>query len=188
MQLELYNGAKFLAKLDNDVQLLGAYPVDDGYRIHVLDNFVFDQNVEKFELTENQYESREDSLRNFLKKNRLGKYNEEEMQKIEEKRKAAEEEQAKKVAEITVGARCKVQVKNNPSRIGTVMYNGELEGKKGVFIGVKFDEPLGVNDGSAAGKRYFDCEPKYGSFVVPSAVEVGDFPPEDFNLSDEDEI
>jgi tubulin-specific chaperone B len=152
----------------------------------VLDNFVFDQNVEKFELTENQYESREDSLRNFLKKNRLGKYNEEEMQKIEEKRKAAEEELAKKVTEITVGARCKVQVKGSPSRIGTVMYNGELDGKKGVFIGVKFDEPLGVNDGSVNGKRYFDCEPKYGSFVVPSAVEVGDFPPEDFNLSDDE--
>lgn len=29
------------------------------------------------------------------------------------------------------------------------MFNrGELEGKKGIFIGVKFDEPLGVYDGS----------------------------------------
>jgi tubulin-specific chaperone B len=147
MQLQLYNGDKFLTKLDDDDQLLGSYPIEDGFRIHVVDNFVFEQNVEKFELTENQYESKEDTVRSFLKRNRLGKYNEEEMEKLEEKKKVDAEFLAKIVAAITVGSRCKVQVKGNPTRIGTVMYNGELEGKNGTFIGVKFDEPLGVNDG-----------------------------------------
>ncbi len=127
--------------------MLGSYPIEDGMRLHVLDNILFEQNVEKFELTDNQYENREDSLRNFLKKNALGKYNEEEMKAIEQKRREAAERELEKARSITTGSRCRVTTTGNPTRLGTVMYNGELKGKKGIFIGVKYDEPLGVNDG-----------------------------------------
>jgi len=186
MQLELYSGSKLVSKIDNNDALLGSYEIEDGMRIHVLgDHNVFDQNVEKFELTSQQYEKREDSVRSFLKRNNLGKYNEEEMKEIEKKREEAAQRELERAQKITLGSRCKVMSTNQPTRIGTVMYNGNLEGKKGIFIGVKFDEPLGVNDGSSNGKRYFDCQPKYGSFVPPSAVEIGDFPEEEINFDDE---
>lgn len=186
MKLELYSGDRLVSRLDDDDKMLGFYSVEDGMRVHVIDSFAFVQeNVQKFELSQDEYDKKQDSLRNYLKRNKLGKYNEEEMAKLEEERRKQEEEDAKKLEQATIGARCKVLTKGNPTRLGTVMYRGEIEGKPGVFIGVKFDEPLGVNDGSANGKRYFECPPKYGSFVAAKAVEIGDFPPETDELDDE---
>lgn len=76
-------------------------------------------------------------------------------------------------------------MKGKPTRIGTIKYSGTLDGKKGHFVGVQFDEPLGTNDGTVDGKRYFECEPKYGGFVPPTAIEIGDFPSEEINFDDE---
>lgn len=148
MQLELFSGSKLVCKIDHNDAMLGSYSIDDGMRIHVIDSILFDQNVEKFELTTQQYDSREDSVRSFLKRNKLGKYNEEEMREIEKKREEAVQRDLERAQKITIGSRCKVTSANQPTRVGTVMYNGDLDGKKGIFIGVKFDEPLGVNDGS----------------------------------------
>ena len=51
------------------------------------------------------------------------------------------------------------------------------------------DEPLGKNDGSVKGTRYFQCANRYGGFCRASNLQVGDFPEADLfaDLSDSDE-
>lgn len=188
MVVELCKGEQRVTSLTDDSMMLGALPIEPGMRFHVIDNFCWDLNdtkVEKFELNDTEYDQKQNTVRSFLKKNRMGKYNEEEQQREEAKRKEREELEKQKAELCTVGSRCQVTVKGCPTRRGTVMYNGPLEGKTGIFIGVKYDEPLGKNDGSVQGHRYFTCSSNYGGFVSPLAVEVGDFPEEDFNLEDE---
>ncbi|KAH8402257.1 hypothetical protein KR009_010868 [Drosophila setifemur] len=189
MKVELYKGEKCISTLDNNDAQLGYYANSDGLRLHVIDSFAtfsFDSaSVEKFELSKDQYDKRSDSVRNYLKMNKMGKYNEEEMAQLEEKRKQQAEEMQKRADLCVVGERCEVTVPGNPKRRGTIRYNGQLEGKNSIFIGIQYDEPLGKNNGSVGGKVYFTCEPNYGSFVSPLSVTVGDFPPEDFNLDDE---
>ena len=71
-----------------------------------------------------------------------------------------------------------------------IRYVGQCEGLPlGYWIGIEYDEPVGKNDGSVRGARYFTCTEGFGSFVRPISVTVGDFPPVDeFALSDGDEI
>lgn len=54
---------------------------------------------------------------------------------------------------------------------GRVAFVGGLRGKAGRFVGVALDEPLGKNDGTVAGDRYFQCAPGHGTFVRPENVE-----------------
>lgn len=187
MELDLYSGDTLIGRLTNGT-LLGSYPIEDGMRLHVTDQFVqmavSAADLPKFELSDQQYNTKRNTVRDFLRRNQLGKYNAEEQAKMTER--AAEElaEQERLAALAVVGARCLVTAKG-PRRVGTVRYCGEFDGKAGVFVGVEFDEPLGVNDGTVAGRRYFECRAKYGSMVPLAAVTVGDYPVEEFDLDEE---
>ncbi|KAJ2951234.1 hypothetical protein O0L34_g5633 [Tuta absoluta] len=192
MKLKLYDTKNnFVCDIANDEALLGSFPIDDGMRIHVVDKFMLlkDFNTsaseERFRLTEEDYEKKGDTLRSFLQRNKLGKYNDEEMKKLKEQQEKELEEEAKIAEIVLVGERCEVRVPQQPVRRATVRYNGPLDGAKGLWIGVQYDEPLGKNDGSVNGKRYFTCPPKYGGFVKPVYVNVGDFPEEELDFEDE---
>ncbi len=92
-------------------------------------------------------------------------------------------------AAMSVGQRCSVEPGD---RRGQVMYVGQVDGlPMGYWIGIKYDEPLGKNDGSVKGKKFFDAPPGYGAFVRPDKVKVGDYPEVDEFASDlgsDDEI
>lgn len=114
-----------------------------------------------------------------MKNNKLGKYNPEylkqqEQENLEKERQESIEKQ--QLDNMEIGNRCCIRLPNKPVQRGTIMYKGRLDGKNGYFVGVKYDEPYGKHDGCLNGKRYFETLPKYGSFVTPSAVEMGDFP------------
>ncbi|CAL1138065.1 unnamed protein product [Cladocopium goreaui] len=54
---------------------------------------------------------------------------------------------------------------------GTVRFIGITDFATGEWLGVELDIKAGKNDGSVHGKRYFQCEDKYGLFLHPSAVQ-----------------
>uniref|UniRef100_A0A0P4W9W7 CAP-Gly domain-containing protein n=1 Tax=Scylla olivacea TaxID=85551 RepID=A0A0P4W9W7_SCYOL len=186
MTLEVFNEQEQpVCQLVGDEALLGSFCVEENYRIHVTDKtrrlgeFDDTSKVEKYELSEGEYNKRNDSVRSFLVKNKLGKYNEEEVKRKQEEKQKQEEEEEEKAKTITIGNRCQVRVQGEPTRRGEVMYVGKVHFKPGVWVGVKYDEPQGKNDGSIGGKRYFECPPKYGGFTRPACCEVGTFPPFD---------
>lgn len=62
--------------------------------------------------------------------------------------------------------------------------DGELPQElRPIWVGIELDEPMGKNDGSVNGQRYFECLEKRGVFVKPEKVEVGEYPP--LGLDDE---
>ncbi|KAG6819839.1 hypothetical protein H0H93_008096, partial [Arthromyces matolae] len=89
--------------------------------------------------------------------------------------------------EVVVGARCEVESSEPGLRKrGTVRFTGTTQFNSGFWVGIEYDEPMGKNDGSVQGERYFSCRPNYGVFVRADKVKVGDFPVEDLDIDDEE--
>jgi len=193
MKITVFNKEdKEVCSLSDDSKMLGAYPVDNGHRLEVMDNSKvageFDNTaaVDKFELSKEDYSKRGDTVQAYLKKNKLGKYNEEEMAALAAEKAKQEEEEKKIIDErkLVEGARCEVTVVGSSTRRGAIKFVGKVHFQPGWWVGVQYDEPYGKNDGSVGGKRYFTCQDKYGGFVKPASVRAGDFPEEDLDFSD----
>ncbi|VDO85803.1 unnamed protein product [Heligmosomoides polygyrus] len=54
---------------------------------------------------------------------------------------------------------------------GVVRFLGETEFAQGIWAGIELEQPLGKNDGSVQGKRYFTCKTPYGVFVPASKTQ-----------------
>ncbi|VDL93882.1 unnamed protein product [Schistocephalus solidus] len=178
MKLELLDDSeRHVAFLVDDFKTLGELGVKDGYHVLASDPTVEaghydkllgqDSSVE-FKLTEEEYAQREGATASFLLIC------------------------LRILLQFTIYIvsciyiPCEVRIPQQPTKRGEIMFLGPTKFKEGQWVGVKYDEPLGRNDGSIDGVRYFECLPKYGAFVKPAYVEVGDFP--ELGIDDLDEI
>jgi tubulin-folding cofactor B len=95
---------------------------------------------------------------------------------------------AETVKGIHVGSRCEVTPGGRRGRVAFVGVVPELSGPNAdsFWVGVVFDEPVGKGNGCAKGTKYFDCVDKFGGFIRPCNVAVGEFPPLDEMLSDDE--
>lgn len=78
----------------------------------------------------------------------------------------ASEAQEEFVDDFRVGERVWV----NGNKPGFIQFLGETQFAPGQWAGIVLDEPIGKNDGSVAGVRYFQCGPLKGIFTRPSKL------------------
>ena len=125
----------------------------------------------KYVMSDEKYDALPNSMRKFLEKHRVSKEPE------------AEEEPLEDLP--SVGERC--QANGSEIHRGEIAFVGSVEGKTGIWVGIRLDEPVGKNDGSVGGKRYFDAPgAQYGLFCRPNDVQTGEFPP--LEEASEDEL
>lgn len=58
----------------------------------------------------------------------------------------------------------------NGNKPGVVQFLGDTQFAPGQWAGIVLDEPIGKNDGSVSGVRYFQCEALKGIFTRPSKL------------------
>ncbi|KAI5462275.1 CAP Gly-rich domain-containing protein [Mariannaea sp. PMI_226] len=181
---------------DEDATYLTFFPLVPYAELHVIDtrppasrpNYNDTSGVEKYVLPEEEYEKKTDSVLAWKKAEKLGRFDPNAPSYEQAKLAAFEREITSR--DIAVGKRCRVG--GEDTKRGTIKYVGEVKeipGGLGAWVGVHLDEPVGKNDGSIAGTRYWG-EPaglKHGVFVRPERIEVGDFPVLD-DLEDMEEI
>lgn len=154
--------------------------------------------VEKYVMTDEDYDKRADTYRSFKKKMLAQDPNWKPKHVIEEQKKKAaeraqyavegleEETEEQIAARMKVGDRCEAV----GGRRGEIMYIGlipEIPQEEVMWIGVKYDECEGKNNGTVGGKRYFEAEEKQGAFLRSGLVKAGDYPEVDPFASDNDD-
>lgn len=192
MQILLRDGerGRVLAELADENATLSFYKVRNGLTLHVVDTDPHSlsahgalenvENVEKYVISDEAYNKRANTYRAFR----------------DEKRKTDPTWAATRgtpphpldvndavTPSIAVGDRAEIAP---GGRRASVKFIGKaLEGlPAGWWVGVQYDEPVGKNDGSVRGTRYFTAPQGFGGFVRPSRVTVGDYPA----LDDLDEL
>lgn len=206
LQLKDESG-NLLYGLSEEDKKLGYYSPYTGCILHIIDmdpssvsanGWLEDTSkVQKYMMSDEDYNKRDNTFRKF-KEERLREDPTWTLEKELAKKRGEEyvplapkiddpEHMAEEASAITVGDRCETFPGGNR---GEVKYVGKIEGlPAGWWIGVQLDEPLGKNDGKTKGVRIFECPPKYGLFLRPDRVKVGDFPViDEFDLGSDDEI
>jgi tubulin-folding cofactor B len=203
-----------VADLVDDELLLGYFSPMNGWTIHITDLDPHSLSagggledvslVKKYEISEEDYLKRDNNFRQWkedqkkkdpswtftrhIKDRQDAQRMKQDPSFVPEPAKAAitdDEHMGDLAAPMKVGDRCEV---NPGGKRGTVQFVGKLAAiAPGFWVGVQYDEPVGKNDGSVKGQRAFQCPPKFGGFLRPDKVAVGDFPEKDLFDSDDDD-
>lgn len=207
------HGNVLVDSLQPDSCKLGYFSPENGHVLHVHDTDPMSlaaqgwledvSKVDKYVMSDAEYDARENTYRKF-KQEKLKQdptwtlekeiairrgipYNEDDKEKVA----YDDEYQAEEASHVHVDGRCEV-VTQEGSKRGVVRYVGTgLKGlPKGYWVGIEYDEPVGKNNGTVKGVKYFECTNMYGGFVRPSAITMGDYPPfdEDIQFSEDDEL
>lgn len=139
-------------------------------------------------MPEEEYAKKTDSVLAWKKAEKLGRFDPNAPSREEAKVAAFAAEVLRRG--IETGKRCRVG--GDDTRRGVVKYVGnvkDIPNGSGAWVGVHLDEPIGKNDGSINGTRYWGepSEMKHGVLVRPERIDIGDYPPMD-DLGDLEEI
>ncbi|EEC48107.1 predicted protein, partial [Phaeodactylum tricornutum CCAP 1055/1] len=141
--------------------------------------------VEKYRMTEDEYDARKGTLRDWGRQQRELVVDEPDVVapiKMSEMV-GSDEYGLDSVAHCQVGQRCQVEP---GQRRGEIAFIGKLSQEKpGHWVGVRFDEPVGQNNGVDNGVVFFEAMDRYGAFVRGKKVVTGDFPERDIFDSDD---
>jgi len=194
----LDNNNNVIAWMNEDHRKLGFYSPVDGFVIHVIDTDPTSMSangwledvskVEKYNISDADYNARDNTYRKFkeqklkddptwtLEKEMAKRRGVEYVPKVNET--ITDPDHMKDLAQgIKIGDRCTCEPGD---RRGEVKYVGIIDGLPlGFWVGVKYDEPVGKNDGTVKGKKLFDAPPGFGGFIRPDKVKTGDYPPLD---------
>ncbi|KAJ2783996.1 hypothetical protein H4R18_001388 [Coemansia javaensis] len=193
-RLTLHKGDALVCELADDSQTLGSFPIEDCMVLRVaaanpaaaaVPDYNDVSQVDKFVMDDSQYDQLGNSVRAFKRRHNLGRFADaKSAMSIDE-----EDEFKDEAQRVAVGSRCEVSVPGcDFARRGTVRFVGKTKFRKGYWVGVEYDEPVGMNNGTVDGTAYFACAPNHGSFVRPDKVATGEFPEEDLLGDDLEEM
>ncbi|KAI9803527.1 MAG: hypothetical protein M1825_001870 [Sarcosagium campestre] len=185
--LKTGNGDVVIEAADEETTSLQGWSLARGMEITITDlrpasariNLTDTSGIEKFKLPDPDYESRTDSVLAWKKSQHLGRFDPDGPARVAEA--VGAHERLAREKDLQVGKRVRVD-----TRRGTIRYVGPVpeipaggsQLAAGWWVGVELDEPVGKNDGSVGGKRYFETSgaSRSGVFVRPERLEVGEWP------------
>ena len=104
------------------------------------------EQVEKFEISKEDYEKRSDSVLAYKQKHKIGRFAEFTPEQLQAQQ---EQEEAYKdlASQIIQEDRCLVEL-DGLEKKGTVKFVGKVDFQKGYWVGIQYDEPLGKHNGT----------------------------------------